>query len=460
MNTPERDIAGGMRTFAAIWFAELLSLTGTAMTGFALGVFVYRETGSATQFAAIIVMLFVPQILFTAVGGVFADRYSRRYQMLVANSAAIVFAVLLVMVLAADALNVIAVYGFTLLIACCAAIQFPAFASSVAVLVPKKQLGRANGMVQMANASSRMLAPALAAILLPLIDILGIVLIDMATFVFMVTTLLLVRIPQPAAIAAAAGGAVRRLLSDLRAGWAYILASPGLLRLLGFFSVANVAGGFTLALLPPLVLDFGTTADLGFVLSAEGFGWLLGAILMIAWGGPRRRVHGVLVAGIIFGVGIALLGARPVVLLVVAMAFLYAICLPIINACNAAIWQSKVTHEMQGRALGTLRMVALASVPVSALTAGLLADHVFGPMLEPGGLLAGSVGAVIGTGPGRGTALILIIVGALPILAATAAYLSKQVRDVEEPEPPQQPATAPDEPDVDATAASPVRRDG
>ncbi|NYT94290.1 MFS transporter [Salinispora sp. H7-4] len=405
-------------TFVALWLAELVSLTGTAMTGFALGVWVYRTTGSAAQFAGIVAVLYLPQVLVTLVGGVLADRYSRRRLILLANAGgAAVLAVLAVLVMA-DALSVALVYTVTFLVATCAAIQYPAFASSVPQLVPERLLPRANSMVQMATASSRLLAPALAALLIPVVEILGVVLIDLATFAAMVVVLAVIRIPQPAATGQATG--VRRIIGDIGAGWAYISRQRGLLILLGFFSVANIAAGFTLALLPPLVLEFGTQGDLGLILSAEGLGWLVGAILMIIWGGPRRRVHGVLGAGIVFGVGIAVLGVRAAVPVVLAGVLVYALALPVINACNATIWQAKVPADMLGRAFAMLRVVALASVPVSALTAGVLADAVFTPLL----------------GEERGIAGLLITVGLLPIVAGVAAYFSRHVRGLDrEPAP-------------------------
>lgn len=403
-----------MRTFVALWLAELLSLTGSAMTGFALGVWVYRTTGSATQFAAIVLVLYLPQVLVTVVSGALADRYSRRRLMLLANSGAAAVVILLAVIVAAEALSTAVVYGVTFLVSVCSAIQYPAFASSVPQLVPERHLGRANGMVQMANASSRMLAPATAALLLPFIDIVGIVLVNLLTLAGMITTLALITIPQPHAAGPASPGA-GRVLRDVGAGWSYIIRSPGLLRLLGFFSTANVAAGFTMALLPPLVLDFATDRDLGLVLSIEGLGWLLGAIVMIAWGGPKRRIHGVLVAGMVFGLGIMVLGVRALVPMIAAGVFVYAVCLPVINACNATIWQTKVPAEMLGRALATLRMVALASVPVSAIVAGVLADSVFKPLF----------------GANRGIAWTLILSGLLPVVAGVAAYLSRPVREVE-----------------------------
>jgi MFS family permease len=228
MPPPDRK----MSVFVAVWSAGLLSLTGTAMTGFALGVWVYRTTGSATQFAAIVTVLYLPQVLITAVTGMLADRYSRRRLMLTANVGAVAVSIGLGLTVLTGGLTTVVVYLATLLFSVCSAIQYPAYAASVPLLVPARQLGRANGMVQLAAASSRTLAPAIAAALLPVVDILGIVVIDLVTFGYMALTLAIVRIPQPAAAAPAAAG-VRRFLRDIGAGWAFIIADPGLLRLLG-----------------------------------------------------------------------------------------------------------------------------------------------------------------------------------------------------------------------------------
>src|SRR5690348_2144433 len=106
MAEPERK----MSVFVAVWFAGLLSLTGTAMTAFALGVWVYRTTGSATQFAAIVTVLYLPQVVITAVTGLLADRYSRRRLMLVANIGALTVSSALGLTVLAGGLSTIVVY--------------------------------------------------------------------------------------------------------------------------------------------------------------------------------------------------------------------------------------------------------------------------------------------------------------------------------------------------------------
>lgn len=419
-----------MRTFAAVWLGQLVSLTGSAMTAFGLGVYVYRSTGSSTRYAIVVLMLYVPQILMAFIGGVLADRYSRRTLMLAANAAATAVSVALVAVIAAGRLTIALVYLGTLAFGACSAVQYPALSATIPQLVPERHLSRANGMMQLAAASSRLLAPIIAAFLLSVTSLTVVVVSDLGTFVYAMVTLALVTIPQPARSRAAVAGA-RTVLGNLAAGFRFIWASPALVRLLTFFAVANVAAGFTMALLTPLVLRTGSTADLGAVLSAEGLGILIGSVLMIVWGGPKRRVHGIAGAGLLFGVGITVIGLRASIPLIACGVLIYAVCLPIVNTCNSTLWQRAVPAEMLGRAMGTLRMVALSAIPASALAAGAISDGVFEPLLRQRGALAGSVGLILGTGSGRGIGLTLALAGLVPVLAAIAAYRSPSIRGLE-----------------------------
>jgi MFS family permease len=438
-----------MRTFAAIWLSQLLSLTGSAMTAFGLGVFVYRSTGSSAQYAIVVLMLYIPQILMTFLGGALADRYSRRVLMLVANIVATLVSAGLVGVIAAGHLTVTLVYLVTLLFGACSAVQYPALASTVPHLVPDRHLSRANGMVQMAGASSRLFAPIFAAALLAVTSLTVVVLIDLGTFIYAVATLAVVTIPQPTAPRGNATG-TRAVLANLSLGFRFIWSSPALVRLLAFFAVANIAAGFTMALLTPLVLRTGSTTNLGEVMSTEGFGVLAGSILMIAWGGPKRRIHGILGAGLLFGVGIAVIGLRPWIPLIAVGVLIYAVSLPIVNTCNSTLWQRKVPAELLGRVMGTLRMVALSTIPASALVAGAISDGIFEPLLRQRGALAGSVGRILGTGPGRGIGLVFVLVGLVPVIAAAAAYRSAQIRGLE---------SAPPEAGVPASASPPAMRE-
>jgi MFS transporter, DHA3 family, macrolide efflux protein len=84
-----------------------------------------------------------------------------------------------------------------------------------------------------------------------------------------------------------------------------------------------------------------------------------------------------------------------------------------------------------GRVLGTVRMLVTSATPIAFLLIGPLSDGVFEPLMTEGGPLSGSVGVVIGTGDGRGIALIFLVVGVLMLAVAAVAYTRPRLRNID-----------------------------
>jgi DHA3 family macrolide efflux protein-like MFS transporter len=154
---------------------------------------------------------------------------------------------------------------------------------------------------------------------------------------------------------------------------------------------------------------------------------------MSAWGGPKRRIHGVLggwILGSLFGESLLGLGQA---LPVWAMAtFVIGFAAPVINASNQAIWQAKVEPDVQGRVFAVRRLIAWLVMPLAQLLAGPLADQVFEPAMQEGGRLAGTFGWLVGTGSGAGMALIFVFCGLGAALVGLTGYAVRAVRDAED----------------------------
>ncbi len=198
------------------------------------------------------------------------------------------------------------------------------------------------------------------------------------------------------------------------------------------FAANNFFSGLVQPLLTPLVLDMTSADVLGYLGSVIGIGMLLGTLIMSAWGGPKRKVHGVLAFLMLGGLFTSMLGLRPSLPLMTLSGFLMMLTFPIVNGSSQAIWQRKVAWDVQGRVFSVRRMIAWSTTPLAFALAGPLADRVFKPLLVEGGMLAGSVGQVIGVGPGRGVGLMIVIIGLCNIIAAGAGYLSPRVFHVED----------------------------
>jgi hypothetical protein len=202
--------------------------------------------------------------------------------------------------------------------------------------------------------------------------------------------------------------------------------------LLGVSIVINFLWGMVGALIVPMILGFASSERLGLIISIAGTGMFSGSLAMSAWGGPKRRILGVLGFEFVSGLCFILIGLRPVFWLTALGAFCAHVTIAIVSGSNQAIWQSKVEPGVQGRVFAAQHMMARVAAPLAYLLAGPLADRVFEPLLTAGGLLAGSVGRVLGTGPGRGIGLLFVAMGACKMAVAAAGYAHPRVRLVEE----------------------------
>lgn len=425
--------------FIISWFGQIISLVGSGITGFALGVWIYEKTGSTTQLALISLFSTLPGIVLSPIIGVLIDRWQPRWTMILSNCVAAAVTLCLALLFFADKLNIWYIYFGVYIISICSAFQNLAYTVATTLLVPKQHLGRASGMVQIGEASSRLFSPAVAGVLVLNFKIQGVLLIDFISYLFATATLLIVKFPKTKITTDTKSNdnndndsKKTLLFSEAFDGWNYIVARPGLLGLLIFFAIGNFVLGMASILITPMLLAFTSAAVLGNVLSIGGSGMLIGTIVMSVWGGPKSRMHGMFYFGLLQGIFIIFIGLRPLIPLITLACFSVFFTIPIINGCSQAIWQTKVPKEMQGRVFATRRMVSWLSFPLAYVLAGPLADYVFEPLLAVNSPLANNVGKVIGVGAGRGIGLLFVMLGMLTFIAVACSYFYKSLRFIEQ----------------------------
>jgi len=376
---------------------------------------------------------FAPTVFVSPFAGALVDRWNRKFVMMLSDLAAVMSTMVVFLLFFTGNLQIWHLYITGAFSGAFGAFQFPAYSAAVTTMVSKKQYGRASGMLSMAQFGSNILAPVLAVILLTTIGIPGILAIDMVTFLVAIGALLLVHIPQPA-VTEEGRKSKGSFWKESVYGFRYIVKRPSLLALqLIFFTVNLVVTFATTVMAPMLLARTGNDATvLGIVQSAIGLGGIVGSILLSIWGGPKRRIHGVLIGLTLAMVGILLLGLGRSPLIWALSAFFTLLFVPILNGSTQAIWQAKVAPDVQGRVFAARLMISQLSVPVAMLVSGPLADQVFEPAMMPGGSLAPLFSELVGTGPGAGMSLMFVIAGALGILIGLGGYAFRVVRNVED----------------------------
>jgi MFS transporter, DHA3 family, macrolide efflux protein len=440
-----------LRLFGVVWAAQLVSVLGSSLSGFALGVWAYQRTGSVTQFALIFAANVLPGVVVAPFAGALADRFDRRWMLVIGDTGAAAATAVVVVLAATGNLQIWHIYLTTAVGASFTLLHRTAFYALVPVLVPKRHLGRANGLMQLGQAVT-VAAPILAGVLLTTTGLTGVLMADLASFAVALGVLLAARLP--AELTRPERAEPTRFRADLSHGWGFLARHRPLLLLVLFAAAYDLCFAFVAVLIRPLILGFASPTTLGVLEFLGGAGMIAGSLVLGAWGGTRRKLDGVVIFTALGGLALALHGLSASVLLIAVVAPLFLFTMPIVNGSVFTVLQLKVPGESMGRVTAAAQMVFQAAMPVGALVAGPLVDGVFEPLLEPGGALAGSVGALIGTGPGRGIALAFVVNGVLLVLLAAVVRACRPLYRIEQ----ELPDAVPDPAGDGADVAEPVTR--
>jgi len=424
----------GLLGFTVVSFGQFVSMLGSGMTRFALTYWAWEVTGEATALALVAFFSFAPAVVFSPIAGVIVDRVSRKLVMIVSDLAAGLSTIVILILHTTGHLQIWHLYAAGFFAASFESFQFPAYSAAISTMVEKKHYARANAMLGLAGSASGIVAPVLAGLLFAVLGIDGIMVIDIVTFVFAIGVLLFVFIPNPEE--SEVGRASRRgFLSESLYGLRYIARNKSLLGLQSVFFAINFVATFGFVVFAAMILAR-TGSDkiiLGTTQMAFGIGGVVGGVLMTAWGGPKRRIHGVLLGmGLAGLLGHVVIGLGQSLAIWSIGAFFTMFFIPILNGSNQALWQAKVPPDIQGKVFAARRMIAQISAPLAMLIAGPLADRVFESAMSAGGAFARMFGPLVGTGPGSGMALMFVFAGILAAAIGFGGYLFPAVRNAED----------------------------
>ena len=424
-----------MRRFLLVAAGQLVSITGSALTEFALPIWILLNTGSLTRYALYAVVAMVPGILVGPLAGALVDRMNRRTVLLAGDIAACTTQAGLLALLVTGNLHSWEVYVLLGVLSLALTFQRLAYASAVPQLVPKQYLGHANGIVQLAFGTAQFVVPLVAVALMAAIGLRGILIIDVVSYVLAIGILLAVKFPRTLPW-------TRResLVSEIRHGFAHSWRNRGFRAMLLWFAGLNIFLSPLFLLITPLVLAFDDLQGAARVAVAGGAGAILGGIVMGFWGGPRRhRLRGMLGIAALLALAGAVTGLHASLWVIAAGAFGMSFALSLVNGVYSTIVQVKVPQRFHGRVFALNTLVAWSTLPLGHGVIAPLGSSLLGPLMERGGALAPVFGPLIGTGPGRGIALMYVLFGCAMLgmvaLGLRLPVLARFDRDVPEAEP-------------------------
>lgn len=365
--------------FFTIWIGQAFSLFGSSLVQFALIWYLTKATGSATVLATASLFGMLPQIILGPFSGTLIDRWSRRLVMIFADAAIAIATAFLIYLFWRGQVQPWQIYAILFIRSAGGAFHWPAMQASTTMMVPENKLSRVAGLNQTLQGLVSVVAPPTGAVLIGWLPTQGVLMIDIVTAIIAIIPLLFFTIPQPLRKEVETqSGEKDGYWHDVREGFRYILAWPGLLAVMLMASVINFLFNPLGALMPLLVTQYfqkGALA-LGSLDSLWGIGMIAGGLLLSVWGGFQRKIVTMLTGIAGMGMGVVIVGLAPASAFWLALVgfFIMGIANPITNGPAMALLQSIVRPDMQGRVLSLVGSVVIAMSPLSLLVAGPLSD--------------------------------------------------------------------------------------
>ncbi len=366
------------KTFAIIWGGQLFSTLTSSIVGYAVVFWLSLKTESAEVLAYAMIATLLPQLVLGVFTGVFVDRWNRKLTMICADSFIAICTAAMCLMFYFDTVTVWQIYVLLILRSVGSAFHAPAMQASVPLLAPESELMRVAGVNQIIFSISNIAGPALAALLINIMDMTYVLSLDIIGALIACTSLLFVIIPNPEK---ADIEKVPNVFREIKEGLHAIFGIQGLKWVL----LCDVVMLFFIipmsALFPLITLThfMGDTYDMSIVEASWGVGIFMGGVLV-----SMKRVKMmnkiVLIGTVSILIGLTALFSG----LLPQNALIWFIALTTVSGVGGAIWNSSFTVILQtkidaavlGRAFSTYdSLMLLPSLP-GLLATGFIADAI------------------------------------------------------------------------------------
>jgi DHA3 family macrolide efflux protein-like MFS transporter len=405
-----------LRTFYFLVGTQTLSIIGSRVTNIAIGIQIFITTGSATPLLLTTFFSEFPAMLGNSFTGVLVDRWDRRWVLMLTDAGQALGSLILIASFLSGHFELWHLYTVALLQGIFAMFHEPAKDTTTVLLVAQDRRIRANAIQEMSLPLAGVVAPALAGVFYFTVGIVGIVVIDFATFLIAVAAVYLIQIPN--ATASAEGRAARgSVLREWRGGLRFLRMRPALFALVIYYGLFSFLVYGPLELSIPYLMSITHSESLsGIILAVTSLGALIGATLMMLWSGKQYRVQVLLVSLMVTGSMFLIYGATRNPILLGLSIFVLMIPLPVSWTLLTSLLVTKTPPDLQGRVFSIAMQMSYIGSTLSFLVTGPLADHVFEPLSAL---------------PGEGMGMLLIGAGAAILLVTLGVFLFPAIRRLE-----------------------------
>lgn len=408
--------------FLIVWVGQIISNIGSGLTAFSLGIYAFQKTQSALSYSLIILLAFLPSFLLKPFGGTLADRVNRKLLMIVGDFGSALGLFFILAMLYSGIGDMWIIYIGVAFSSIFIAVHEPSYRAMITDLLDEKYYSKAGGLMQLSESSRFLISPIVAAMLLTFMDVKNILIIDAISFG---VAILLVFLIKGDFKTARSNARKKDFFLELKEGFNYISSNKGIMWLLFLSSVITFAIGFIEPLLGPMILSFSDSKNFGLIQTIAASGMLITSIYISVFGKLKKFLNILFCFMILCGLFYTLLGISTNVVFLVVVGFMFFFTLPFINTSFDVLIRKNVDNEIQGRVWAIVSLLSQFGMVIAYCISGLLADYVFNPLLTKDGLLASTVGKIIGVGQGRGIGFMFVLFG---LVVSAMGFVIKKVK--------------------------------
>lgn len=400
------------RRFLLLWSGELVSSVGGGLTSFGLGVYIFRQTGSAASMALVTLLGFLPTLLLSVPAGVLADRYDRRLLMMIGDGCSAVGILYILLCMMNGGASLAQICAGVFVSSFFSALLEPSFRATITDLLTKEEYSKASGLVSLAGSARYLFSPVIAGFLLTVSDVRLLLLIDVCTFFLTVASAAVVR----KGVGSKASERKEAFLQSMKQGWRVLCANRGVLLLVAVSSGITLFMGVFQILAEPLILSFRDEKTLGVAETVCACGMLVSGAVLGVKGLKKHYVRTLGLSLVLAGLFMLGFGLFENMIPICVFGFLFFAMLPLASSSLDYLIRTNIPDEAQGRAWGLIGFLSQLGYVVAYALSGTAAD---------------ALGRIGGRGVGRGAAAVVVAAGICLSLTAAGTLFPKSVRLLE-----------------------------